>query len=133
MLLPENVASMTGGMGTGGFQFTQWGRALEAWLPTGPDGKGQLQATGGFCAAWRLETCARVAPPPGREELGRGSHRQLGSPQAGPRGASNHFRRFGFKHTHCETAGPKPAFRGLPFPASGLGRQYLPHTSILVI
>lgn len=29
--------------------------APEAWLPKGPDGKGQMQTAGGFSAAWKLE------------------------------------------------------------------------------
>lgn len=76
----------------------------------------------------------REGPPTTcEEELGRGSHRQLGSPQAKPRGAGNHFRPLMFKYTHYETTGLKRAFRGLPLLALGLGKQDIPHTSIFVI
>lgn len=89
--------------------------APEAWLPMGPDRKGQLQATGGFSAAKRLEPGGLAStltppPPPSWEELGRGSRRPLGSPQARPRGTGNRFRLFRFRHTHCETTGPKLVF-----------------------
>lgn len=94
-----------------------------AWLPTGPDGKGQLQAAGGCSAAWRLEAWA-----PGRATW-EGQPQAVGVPTSRAKGTGNSFRPFRFKHTHCETTGPKPPFRGLPLPASRRGGRTCAHTS----
>lgn len=130
--LPENGASMSvGGLGGASSHGRDWDPGSLA--PHGARWEGAAASGGWVLRGLGTGGLRAATPTPGREELGRGSHRQLGSPQARARRAGNRFRPFGFKHTHCETTGPKPAFRGLPLPASGLGRQDLPPTSILVI
>lgn len=138
--LPENGASMSveGGGGAPSSHRRDWGPGSLA--PHGARWEGAA-ASGGWALRnlgdWRSACVSPTTPPPhhppGQGGTWEGQPQAVGVPQARPRGAGNHFRLFGFKYTHCETTGPKPAFRGLPLPASGLGRQDLPHTSVLVI